>query len=62
MYSQIDNRAAKELLGWQPNASLEVFVREAIDCHADPVFPGDLRLPTALPPHVDGCQAQPQTH
>jgi nucleoside-diphosphate-sugar epimerase len=48
MYSQINNRAAKELLGWNPNASLEVFVREAIDCHAEPVLPGDLRLAGAV--------------
>jgi nucleoside-diphosphate-sugar epimerase len=44
MFSQIDNRAAKQQLGWKPNADLEVFIREAIDCHADPVLPGDLRL------------------
>ncbi len=44
MYSQIDNRAAKQMLGWKPNADLEVFIREAIDCHADPILPGDLRL------------------
>ena len=44
MYSQIDNRAAKQMLGWKPNADRAVFLREAIDCHADPVLPGDLRL------------------
>jgi nucleoside-diphosphate-sugar epimerase len=44
MYSRIDNRAAKQMLGWKPNADLAVFIREAIDCHADPVLPGDLRL------------------
>ncbi len=44
MYSQIDNRAAKQLLNWKPNADLNVFIREAIDCHVDPVLPGDLRL------------------
>ncbi len=44
MFSQIDNRAAKQWLGWKPNADLEVFLREAIDSHADPVLPGDLRL------------------
>jgi nucleoside-diphosphate-sugar epimerase len=44
MFSQIDNRAAKQLLGWKPNTDLEVFIREAIDCHVDPILPGDLRL------------------
>ncbi len=44
MFSQIDNRAAKQLLGWKPNADLDVFLREAIDCHADPILPGDWRL------------------
>ncbi|WP_394885676.1 NAD-dependent epimerase/dehydratase family protein (plasmid) [Mesorhizobium sp. AaZ16] len=44
MYSQIDNRAAKELLGWKPNADLQVFIREAIEIHAEPIPKGDLRL------------------
>ncbi len=44
MFSQIDNRAAKQWLGWKPNADLQVFIQEAIDSHADPIVPGDLRL------------------
>jgi nucleoside-diphosphate-sugar epimerase len=44
MRTQIDNSAAKQLLGWRPNSSLEVFVREAIDSHLEPLLPGDLRV------------------
>jgi len=43
--SRVDCTAAKTLLGWKPNGSLERFVAEAIDCHAD-VPPGDLRIET----------------
>jgi hypothetical protein len=32
------------LLGWKPNASLEVFIREAIDPHVEKFRPGDYRL------------------
>jgi nucleoside-diphosphate-sugar epimerase len=44
MYTQIDNHAAKQSLGWKPNTSMEVFIREAIDCHAGKIHPSDLRL------------------
>jgi nucleoside-diphosphate-sugar epimerase len=44
MITQIDNSQSKKLLGWKPNASLEVFIREAIASHCDPIHPGDLRL------------------
>jgi nucleoside-diphosphate-sugar epimerase len=33
MVGAIDNSNAKALLGWKPNESLDVFVREAIDSH-----------------------------
>ena len=45
--TQIDCSAAKEQLGWRPNADREVFVREAIDAHIRPVPAGDLRLAAA---------------
>lgn len=44
MITMIDNSQSKRLLGWKPNASLEVFIREAIDPHAEAFRPGDLRL------------------
>jgi nucleoside-diphosphate-sugar epimerase len=44
MLTQIDNRLSKELLGWRPNADLNVFIREAIDPYAGPFAAGDLRL------------------
>jgi len=44
MFGQVDNQAAKQLLKWQPNVSLDVFIREAIDCHVRPADAGDLRL------------------
>jgi nucleoside-diphosphate-sugar epimerase len=44
MFAPIDNQAAKRALGWRPNADPDVFVREAIECHAEPCRPGDLRL------------------
>lgn len=51
MFSQIDNQGAKKALGWQPNADLNVFIREAIDCHVPALDPGDLRL---TPPASSG--------
>jgi nucleoside-diphosphate-sugar epimerase len=44
MITMIDNSQSKRLLGWKPNASLEVFIREAIDPHAEALRPGDYRL------------------
>jgi nucleoside-diphosphate-sugar epimerase len=44
MITAIDNSQSKRLLGWKPNASLEVFIREAIDPHADGFRAGDHRL------------------
>jgi nucleoside-diphosphate-sugar epimerase len=44
MLTAIDNSQSKRLLGWKPNASLEVFIREAIDSHAEEFRPGDRRL------------------
>lgn len=44
MITTIDNTQSKKLLGWKPNASLEVFIREAIDSHIEPFRPGDHRL------------------
>jgi nucleoside-diphosphate-sugar epimerase len=44
MKTTIDNSQSKRLLGWRPNASLEVFIREAIDPHVEPFRPGDFRL------------------
>lgn len=44
MITFIDNGQSKKLLGWQPNASLDVFVREAIDPYLDPIHPDDFRL------------------
>lgn len=46
MKADFDCSAAKRMLGWQPVDSMETFVREAIDCHLQPVAPGDLRLET----------------
>jgi nucleoside-diphosphate-sugar epimerase len=44
MITAIDNTQSKQLLGWKPNASLDVFIREAIDSHVDEFRPGDHRL------------------
>jgi nucleoside-diphosphate-sugar epimerase len=44
MITAIDNSQSKRLLGWKPNASMDVFIREAIDSHADEIRPGDHRL------------------
>lgn len=44
MRTMIDNSQSKRLLGWKPNASLEVFIREAIDPHVEKFRPGDYRL------------------
>jgi nucleoside-diphosphate-sugar epimerase len=44
MRTQLDCSEAKRLLGWQPNASRDVFVREAIDAHLEPIAAGDPRL------------------
>lgn len=45
-----DCSAAKQTLGWQPNADLEVFLKEAIGCHLRPAVAGDLRLSRAAAP------------
>ncbi len=39
----LDCSAAKQILGWRPNADPDVFLREAIDPHIKPIPPGDLR-------------------
>jgi nucleoside-diphosphate-sugar epimerase len=44
MKTMIDNSQSKKLLGWKPNDSLDVFIREAIDPHAESFRPGDYRL------------------
>jgi nucleoside-diphosphate-sugar epimerase len=44
MISFIDNSQSKKLLGWKPNADVDVFVREAIDSFVEPIHPDDLRL------------------
>ncbi len=44
MKTMIDNSQSKRLLGWKPNASLEVFIQEAIDPHVEACKPGDYRL------------------
>jgi len=44
MTTRIDNSQSKRLLGWKPNASLEVFIREAINPHVEEFRPGDHRL------------------
>jgi nucleoside-diphosphate-sugar epimerase len=44
MKTMIDNSQSKRLLGWKPNDSLDVFVREAIDPHVEACKPGDYRL------------------
>jgi nucleoside-diphosphate-sugar epimerase len=41
--STLDCSAAKEVLGWMPNSSLERFRKEAIDSYFE-IQPGDLRL------------------
>lgn len=43
MRTQIDCSAAKQLLGWKPVSDRDEFIREAIDCHLEPLLPGDLR-------------------
>lgn len=44
MRTFIDNSQSKKLLGWQPNANLEVFAEQAIDPYVDPIQAGDFRL------------------
>jgi nucleoside-diphosphate-sugar epimerase len=44
MRTFVDNSQSKQLLGWKPNDSLEVFIREVIDRHVEPIHPDDLRL------------------
>jgi len=44
MRTQIDCSEAKRVLGWKPVDSMEVFIREAIDSHLEPLPAGDLRL------------------
>lgn len=44
MLTRIDNTLAKKLLGWKPNADLEVFIREAIEANLEPIAAGDLRF------------------
>jgi nucleoside-diphosphate-sugar epimerase len=44
MITFVDNSQSKLLLGWKPNDSLDVFIREAIDSYVEPIHPGDLRL------------------
>jgi nucleoside-diphosphate-sugar epimerase len=44
MAADLDCSLAKQLLGWNPVADREVFLREAIDSHLKPFKPGDLRL------------------
>jgi len=41
---RIGNSRSKQLLGWKPNASREVFIEQAIRSHIQPLAPGDLRL------------------
>ncbi len=52
----LDCSAAKQVLGWQPNADLEIFLKEAIGCHLRPTVAGDLRL---LRPMAAGAQSGP---
>ncbi len=47
LVSPLDCSAARQRLGWKPNASLEVFGREAIDANVRAVPAGDLRLAPA---------------
>jgi len=44
MRTFVDNSQSKRLLGWKPNDSLDVFVREAIDSHIEPMHPDDFRV------------------
>jgi nucleoside-diphosphate-sugar epimerase len=44
MKTMIDNSQSKRLLGWKPNASLEIFIQEAIDPYVEALKPGDYRL------------------
>jgi nucleoside-diphosphate-sugar epimerase len=50
MTADLDCSAARELLGWEPEADRDVFFREAIDVHLKPIHPGDLRLERAAVP------------
>ena len=45
MRTSIDSSAAKNTLGWKPNADRQRLVEEAIVANIDPVPDGDLRLP-----------------
>ena len=40
----LDCSAAKQILGWKPNADLDVFIADAIESHLKSIAPGDLRL------------------
>jgi nucleoside-diphosphate-sugar epimerase len=44
MTADLDCSTAKQLLGWKPESDRAVFFREAIECHIQPLQPGDLRL------------------
>jgi nucleoside-diphosphate-sugar epimerase len=44
LIAQVDTTAAKQVLGWQPNKDMDVFIQEAIKSHVPPFVPGDLRL------------------
>jgi nucleoside-diphosphate-sugar epimerase len=44
LITHVDNTAAKQVLGWQPNKDMDVFIQEAIKSHVPPFVPGDLRL------------------
>ncbi len=46
-FADLDCSQAKRLLGWQPMADREAFLREAIDSQLPPIPPGDLRLEAA---------------
>jgi nucleoside-diphosphate-sugar epimerase len=47
LLTDLDCSAAKAALGWKPVDRVDVFLREAIDCHLTPIPAGDLRLPAA---------------
>jgi nucleoside-diphosphate-sugar epimerase len=51
MTTMIDNSQSKKLLGWKPNNSLELFVREAIDSQVESIHSGDYRLSEPPPNH-----------
>ena len=44
LQTRLDCSAAKNVLGWRPNADKEHFFREAVYSHIAPVAPADLRL------------------